>query len=240
MGQPIAPTFIWTQASTGEYTVNTGDHFFRFFCDGREYPTLPQHSLVCTEDDPHSMKMIYKVNGREVSHALRALSPDGEVLVVTATENGSTGPKVRTVSYQRTSASTGFVGAWTDKNQSDSRPPVLLMAETGSVLRLSFPGKKQHIDIPLNGTDALIQGITPGVHATLSAVGEETANCTPNKSWTAAWFGTAVDTRTGRTHHGSGDLATRKSFDKITARLSTAIDVLADSTKNGVTEMVRR
>jgi hypothetical protein len=171
LSQPVGPSFIYAQASTGEFTVNAGDHVYRFFCDGKDYPTLPQHSLVCTQAGPRRMQMIYKVNGQAVSHALRTLSPDGEVLTVTATTNGSTGSKeVRTVSYQRTSASTGFEGAWTDKDQSDFRPPVLVIVETGPILRVSFPDKKQHTDIPLNGTDAPIQGITPGVHATLSAV----------------------------------------------------------------------
>lgn len=169
LSQLIEPTFIWTQASTGEYTVNTGDHTFRFFCDGKDYPTLPQHSIKCTLQSPRSMQMIYELNGVMVSQAQRTLSPNGEVLTVAATRLGSKGLRdVITASYQRTSLSTGFSGAWTDRDQANLRPPVLIITKTGTMLRLSVPSKKQYTDIPLNGTDAPIHGIPPGVHATLS------------------------------------------------------------------------
>jgi hypothetical protein len=66
LSQPVGPSFIYAQASTGEFTVNAGDHVYRFFCDGKDYPTLPQHSLVCTQAGPRRMQMIYKVNGQAV------------------------------------------------------------------------------------------------------------------------------------------------------------------------------
>jgi hypothetical protein len=37
---------------------------------GLRYPTLPQHSLVCTQAGPRRMQMIYKVNGQAVSVCL--------------------------------------------------------------------------------------------------------------------------------------------------------------------------
>ena len=170
LSQPVGPTFIYTQAPSGEYMVNTGDHVFRFFCDGNDYPTLPQRSLVCTQSGSRSMQMIYKANGQIVSHAIRTLSPDGKVLTVTSATGAAGTEEVRSDSYQRTSASTGFVGAWTNNDQSSLRPPVLIITKTGPLLSVSFPGNKQHTDIPLNGKDAVIQGNATGVHAILSAV----------------------------------------------------------------------
>ena len=170
LSQPVGPSFIYTQARSGEYTVNTGDHILRFFCDGKEYPTLPQHSLICTQSGSRSMQMIYKANGQIVSHATRTLSPDDKVLTVTSGLGATETKELRRDSYQRTSASTGFVGAWTNKDQASVRPPVLIIAKTGPILSLSFPVNEQHTDVPLNGTDAPIQGIATGVHATLSAL----------------------------------------------------------------------
>jgi hypothetical protein len=168
--QPIGPTFIYTRALNGQYTVNTGDHVYRFFCDGKDYPTVPQHSVSCTESTHLSMQMTYKISGQTTGHAVRTLSPDGGTLTVTSTSVSPNDSKqVHLVSYRRISVSTGFVGAWVDTDQSAQRPPLFVITETGLILHLNIPGKNQHTDIPLNGADAQIQGLSSGVHATLSA-----------------------------------------------------------------------
>ena len=76
LSQPIGPTFTYTQSSTGEYVVNTGDHLFRFFCNGQDYPTLPHHSMSCVQPNPVSMDMVYRLDGKEISRSHRELSQD--------------------------------------------------------------------------------------------------------------------------------------------------------------------
>jgi hypothetical protein len=116
------------------------------------------------------MQMAYKTSGKTVGHAVRTLSPDGGTLTVTTTmiESSSTNP-VRVDHYRRTSPSIGFGGAWLNMDGPAQRPSLLVIRMTDLILHLSFPGTTQKTDILLNGSDAPMQGLPSGVHATLYA-----------------------------------------------------------------------
>src|ERR1035441_10581499 len=105
--------FSITKTATGEYHEESGGSGYDFGCDGKDYATIPNHTISCTQRTTYVMDTTAKENGQEGGIAHWELSADGKTLTIRSTPaQAKASEKPTEVSYVRTSGSAGFVGAW--------------------------------------------------------------------------------------------------------------------------------
>lgn len=152
------PSFVITQSSAGEYHFDEGSYSYSFRCDGKEYPTTPHRTLSCLQMSASVIETTTKENGVKVSTGHLELSADGKMLTSNRTSVLSDGSVKSTQNaYSRSSGSTGFAGGWKDTKRLESRPQLLLALDQQQ-LHISFSEGGQYIDLPLDGSDALMHG----------------------------------------------------------------------------------
>ena len=154
---------------TGEYEVTTASFTDRFRCNGRAYP-LPGSggTITCNQPSPTVLDTVFRRNGKITGKTHRELSVHDTIMTSSATGMGPT-PKTTKRVYQRLTGTTGFVGAWRDQNLLEDEPQIMVTELRERRLRISFPGRKQFEDVPLDGSDSRVQGLSPGLNATLAA-----------------------------------------------------------------------
>jgi len=155
------PSFVLTLSPSGEYHVEDGEYSFSLRCDGKEYSTVPKQTLSCIQQSASVIDTTTKEDGKTLSTWHLELSADGKTLAGKRTSvQADRAVKTTEAVYSRTTKSMGFAGGWRDTQRLETRPPMLLTLDQQG-LHLSVPATGEHMDPPLDGSDAPIRG--PGV-----------------------------------------------------------------------------
>lgn len=159
----IGPDGMWHTSGQSGITAN-------FRCDGNEYQATDILTINCTQLNSSEVQITAFKNGSKVSAAHWELSSDGKVLSVKSTSFHADGSiEVKDRRYARTLGSVGFAGAWRNVNPLEGVPSIRLIRVQGHTLHQSFPEKDLHMDVTLDGRDALIHGplASPGASIAL-------------------------------------------------------------------------
>jgi hypothetical protein len=138
---------------------------YSFGCDGKDYPTLSDRSIVCTKAGDTVYIMTFKAAGKTMSVSRRVLSNGDKTLTMTARGKRPDGTPFTAVDvYHRVSGTSGLYGKWRNVKSSDSAPSLMVISLSGDSLNLAFPGFKQHVNARLDGSETVPKGdqIPPG------------------------------------------------------------------------------
>lgn len=161
------PNVIVSLTPTGEYHIDTGTYSYNFACNGKEYPATTNRTITCTPRSSAAIDTISKANGAAVESARWQLSSDGKMLTITVNSIRPKGlTRSRESAFIRTSATSGFVGAWKTTKPFPTNSQVLVLALKDGRLHIAFPESGQYTDPPLDGSDAAMNG--PGIVAGLT------------------------------------------------------------------------
>jgi hypothetical protein len=165
--QPLGPSFAELVTPQGEYQMNNGRFSYSFRCDGKEYSTGADRSIVCLQGTSSATDTVLKIHGRVITQNHTEVSPDNKRLTVTTKPAGTSVAKTHI--FERVSGSTGLSGSWQDMNDSYRTPKVIVTTLSASVFRLDFPLVKQDTEMNLDGADAPMHGASQEERVTLSA-----------------------------------------------------------------------
>jgi hypothetical protein len=141
----------------GEYRFDeSSSHTIR--CDGKDQAIGKDRTLVCITKGGKALDIIAKEKGSKTRATHDELSTDGKTLTTTVTEFRPSGPPVTSqIVFSRLSGSNDFAGQWRDTNYLQQHAEMTLRLEN-QTLHIDYPNVGQHIDAPLDGSDAPIQG----------------------------------------------------------------------------------
>jgi hypothetical protein len=166
---PQGASYSLTMSAQGEFKITNTSFTYRFRCDGKDYPTVAEDSVVCSHADAAQMDMTSKRSGKILASRHLELSADGKTTISHITVLDPNGSKeVKTRVYERVGSSTGLAGIWIDAERENIDPKVMETVLTASTFTVVFPDQKQHTDMNLDGTDAKIQGLPPGSKVTIA------------------------------------------------------------------------
>jgi hypothetical protein len=131
--------------------------------DGTDQPGLPGTTLAIRSEDPHSLTVVRKQDGRIIVSASWKLSQDGKTLRDDFTAVQADGSTATThYVYRRMSGSSGFAGAW-----ESTTPPVGLKVElqiqAEGVEKLSFATPGSAKSVTFDGRDHAVAGPVEGL-----------------------------------------------------------------------------
>lgn len=162
-------TFSMSMTPTGQYREDDGVNSYDFACDGKDYPTSPQHTISCVEKNGLVMETTAKQKGQVGGTTHWELSADGKTLTIRSTPTPSTASEKPTeVSYVRTSGSGGFVGGWRNAKLYAASPQKLRLTEKGKTLHIRYPDTGEYADPTLDGSDSAMDGPTVPDGVTIS------------------------------------------------------------------------
>lgn len=165
-------TFTYTAAG-GKFHYADGTFQYEFSCDGKQYPTIADRSLVCTGSMEAGYDFAYSANGKVLSKSHVSFSSDGK----TMTEKGvSMHPDGTTSNYAeidtRESGTTGMAGKW-KSSKVDTSASVIKVEVSGNTMHLENSRSKTVVDAKLDGTFVPVSGPTvpPGAMESYKAEG---------------------------------------------------------------------
>jgi hypothetical protein len=144
----------------GDYRYDDGFVSDTFRCDG-EYRPIPigkNRTQACVKSSATTLDRTRLENGIKTNTYHWELSAGGKTLTATATAFQPSGPVIMgQLVATRISGSNDFAGEW--KDTSFLEPPAELTLRLDSrYLHISYPSVGNHVDAPLNGADAAMQG----------------------------------------------------------------------------------
>ena len=145
-------------SADGEYRFDeSSSHTIR--CDGKDQPIGQDRTLVCVRKGGKALDIIVKEKGAKTRATHDELSTDGKTFTTTVTEFRPNGPPViaSQIVFSRISGSNDFAGQWRDINYLQQHAEMTLRLDNRT-LHIDYPNVGQHIDAPLDGSDAPIQG----------------------------------------------------------------------------------
>jgi hypothetical protein len=162
---------VISKLSSGQFNIDNGTYVFTFKCDGKEYPTPLNRAISCIHFGDDQLKLTSIENNAIVKTALWKLSQDRKTLTIETTIFHGTKSDSPTVSsYSRRNGSAdGFDGSW---GPSETRPQVILLNLDESELHFEIPGTGQHINLPLNGSEAIVSGPSVPSALTMKIIGK--------------------------------------------------------------------
>jgi hypothetical protein len=151
----VEALFSFTVSADGGYVLNASAAHTHFLCDGKPYPFLQDGTIVCQQPNQHVMDLTFTRKGKLVQSTHRELSSDGKTMTSASKVFRPDGSEEdHALTYARTNASVGFVGAWREADDNDDNARLLLIKLTGPKLRLEYPFAKQSRELDLNGKEA--------------------------------------------------------------------------------------
>ena len=140
------------------YVVDEGTVKFKFACDGKEYPTLADRTITCTQSGS-VYTTVAKVGGTVLSTTTHTISSDGDTITETSTGTRPDGTAFKNSSVsKRVGAGQGLVGTWKDVKVKSSVPDVMVLQVNGDTLRFEDPAYKEVSETKLDGTPGPITG----------------------------------------------------------------------------------
>lgn len=150
--------FTISISADGEYRYDDGTSSFTFRCDGKDRPIGENRAESCVRSSSTTLARTRRENGVETNAYLWELSDGGEVLTLTGTAFRPAGPVVAAqIVASRMSGLNGFAGQWRDMSYLQQHADMTLRLDSQK-LHIGYPDAGQHIDAPLDGADAPVQG----------------------------------------------------------------------------------
>lgn len=166
-------TYTITQQD-GRYHVKSGAFTFSYACDGKDYPTVANRTVSCTET-ANSMDSVDKADGKVIAKTHEVLSPDGRTDTEEETDflpNGTT--RVEKDVYTRIGNGSGFAGTWKETAVHDDTAIIQKIMVDNGVMHVELPVYKQVYSAKIDGGPAPLTGpdIPPGVTVTVHKDGD--------------------------------------------------------------------
>lgn len=140
-------------------------------CDGKDQPIGNNRTLACVKKGATVLDITQKENGVKTRATRDELSTDGKVFTTTVTEFRPSGPVITNqIVFSRLSGSNDFAGKWRDTRDLQQHADMTLRLDNQS-LHIDYPNAGQHIEAPLDGVEATVQGSLDGVTYALRIVG---------------------------------------------------------------------
>jgi hypothetical protein len=127
-------------------------------CDGKDHPMRNNRTRVCVRSGVTVLDITVKQNGIKTRATHDELSTDGKVFTTTVTEFRPDGPAItHQIIFSRLSGSNDFAGQWRDTSYLQQHADMTLRLDR-QTLHIDYPSAGQHIDAPLDGVGAAVQG----------------------------------------------------------------------------------
>jgi hypothetical protein len=159
LGKSSYPGQILTisNPAEGEYRFDESSSH-TIHCDGKDHTLGNNRTLVCVRNGVTTLDISLKENGAKTRATHDELSSDGKAFTTTVTEFRPGGPTITSqIVFSRLSGSDGFAGRWRDISYLQQHAEMALRLEK-QTLHIDYPNAGQHIDAPLDGSDAPILG----------------------------------------------------------------------------------
>ena len=170
-------TLTYAKTATGFKFSNGGPVSYAFAIDGKDYPMMAGRSTAWTKTGPGAWDVVFKVDGKVVTKAHRALSADGKTLTTTYVETRPDGTTTKEKDvYQRVSGTEGLAGDWKDVKVDVADDIVKVTIGAPGTFKLEDPIDKVVVVGKTDGSPVTMTGptIPPGASATYKAVSPTT------------------------------------------------------------------
>ena len=133
--------------------MSDGAFAYDFACDGKDYPTVADRTMMCTGSPAAGYDNVTKVKGKVVYKSHRTLSADGKTLTVHGTETRPDGTTQNyTNVYKRESGTTGLVGKWVSVKSQGTAGSVVIETK-GDWIKMYFPEYKETVQGKMDGSN---------------------------------------------------------------------------------------
>jgi hypothetical protein len=150
-------TFTISVLAGGEYRFDSKSSF-TLNCDGKDRPIGNNRTRSCVKSGVTVLDITQKENGVKTRATHDELSTDRKSFTTTVTEFRPNGPVITSqIVFSRLSGSDDFAGQWLDTSYLQQHADMTLRLDN-QALHIDYPNAGQHIDAPLNGVDAALQG----------------------------------------------------------------------------------
>lgn len=158
----VAETIEYTDAGNGRMHVSNGaTSDYDFALDGKQYKAGDDRTIAWKEIGPGRWRTTFRISGRITETASRALSPQGDELVVVASGVLPDGSAYKHEKhYARIGSGKGLAGRWRNvrmdtNNMADG---YVISEDAAGVITWAIPTDKQALTGRFDGSDMLLTG----------------------------------------------------------------------------------
>jgi len=127
-------------------------------CDGKNQAIGSNRTLLCVKSGVTRLDITLKENGLKTRSTHDELSADGKTFATTVTEFRPNGSVITSqIVFSRLSGSNGFAGRWRDTSFLQWHADLILKLND-QALHIDYPSGGEHMDLPLDGAEAAVQG----------------------------------------------------------------------------------
>jgi hypothetical protein len=141
-------------------------------CDGKDQAIGTNRTLICVKSGVTRLDITIKDNGLKTRSTHDELSADEKSFTTTVTEFRPNEPVITSqIIFSRLSGSNGFEGQWRDTSFLQWHADLILKLDK-QILHIDYPSGGEHMDLPLDGAEAAVQGphaLEGGTRAVLPA-----------------------------------------------------------------------
>ena len=167
-------TFTISEKGGMMHYSNGGPVEYDFACDGKDYPTVADHTFACRKTGETTYETVSKVKGQETSKSQREISRDGKRMTITVTGRGVDGSTYdQKVTFARVGGRQGLVGTWKTVKDVYSGPEIMKVRMAGGVFRAEYPSTNEVYEGKLDGSSIVVTGpqVTAGTTTEMTTDG---------------------------------------------------------------------